>query len=254
MKKVLLALSTMMCGVASALDLDVSIGAIRHDPSGKIEYKGDRIDVDQDLRLGKETKAYARLRLEHGVRFLPDLYLQYMPVKFTGSNRINRQIRYGNRTFQADTDVYSSIRLDHYDIGLYGNIALLSRISRGVLDPEIGLNVRVIDFEGKIRGIEAGTGQQIEESKSATVPVPMLYGALGINIPKTPVAFRAELRTLPVSEIKYYDIVAELRFRPVKPLYVSAGYHYEKLKIDRISNVFTDIKVRGPYFMIGAEF
>lgn len=237
-----------------AINFDISVGALRQDPSGSLEYKGTRVDVEEDLNLPRKTKPYIRVKMEHPVTFLPDLYLQFIPTKFTGQNTITRDIEYGGKIFQANTDLSSKLKLDHYDIGLYTNLRFIQKGTNDVLDPELGLNVRIIDFEGTLRGTELGTGTQISESKSLTVPVPMLYAGLGVNIPGAPLSLRGEIRALPISKLSYYDITGELRIKPVKPVYLSVGYRYEKIKIDDIKDLYSNLKIKGPFVMVGVEF
>lgn len=237
-----------------AVNFDISAGAMRQEPSGNFEYRGTRVDTEEDLNLPKKTKPYLRVKMEHPVAFLPDIYLQFIPTKFTGQNTITRDIQYGGRTYQANTDISSRLKIDHYDIGLYTNLRFIQKGTNNVIDPEIGLNLRVIDFEGTLRGTELGTGAQISESKSLTVPVPMLYAGLGINFPGVPFSLRGEIRALPISKLSYYDLTGELRIKPVKPLYVSLGYRFEKLKIDDIKDLYSDLRIKGPFVMVGVEF
>lgn len=237
-----------------AANLDFSIGGLRQDPSGKIEYEGTRISIDDDLKLGKRTRVEARLKIEHPLPTIPNLYLQYIPMRFKGVNRIAREIEYGGRRFQANTDLYSELRLDHYDLGLYANLGFIQKLTGDMLDPELGLNVRLLGFKGKLTGIDVLTGQEVTESKSFNVPIPMLYAGLGYRIPGAPLKIRGEFRTLPVSRVKYYDLLGELRINPVKYAYLSLGYRYEKLKIDKIGDVYSDVRIKGPFIMVGVEF
>lgn len=239
---------------AYATGFDLSIGGLRQDPSGDIEYEGTRVNLDDDLKLGRRTRVDVRAKIEHPVPLLPNLYLQYIPMMFKGVNRITREIEYGGRRFQANTDLYSELKLDHYDIGLFGNLAFIKKATSDMLDPELGLNVRILGFRGKLTGIDVSTGQQVTESKSLDVPVPMIYAGLGLRIPGAPVSIRGELRGLPVSKVKYYDVQGELRIMPVKPVYLSFGFRYEKLRIDKISDVYADVRIRGPFVLVGVEF
>ncbi|MCX7739081.1 MAG: TIGR04219 family outer membrane beta-barrel protein [Hydrogenothermaceae bacterium] len=260
MKKLVLVGSLVTVGSAfaiSGLEVDVSAGVISHKPSGVIQYPvpgGDVIDIKKDLGLGEESKVFGRVKFEHFLPLLPNLYLQYMPMEFTGSGNISKSIKYGQTTYTANTKVDSKVQLDRFDLGLYYGIPLSGLATMGTLDPEIGINVRIMDFKGSITG---SSGSQIKtESKSATIPIPMLYGALGVNPFVIPVSFRGEIRGVSVSKVTYYDWTLEGRVKPLKliPLYLSAGYRYEKLKIDDISDIYTDLTVKGPFFMVGASF
>ncbi|MEM3744085.1 MAG: hypothetical protein QXW43_06110 [Candidatus Methanomethyliaceae archaeon] len=73
----------------------------------------------------------------------------------------------------------------------------------------------------------------------------MLYAGLGLKVPGAPFSVKSELRSLPVSKVKYYDITGEIRMKPMKPVYLSLGYRYEKLKIEKISDLYADVRIRG---------
>lgn len=235
-----------------AIGFDISVGGMEQKPSGVIQYPvpdGDVISVRDTLGLGKETRAFVRLKLEHPIPLIPNLYAQYVPMRFSGSGNINKNIRYGDRTFSANANISSKVELDRFDLGLYGNV-----FSNPLIDPEVGLNLRVINFKGSITGQDAQTGQTVTESETATIPIPMLYAGLGINIPKVPVSLRGEIRGISYSKAKYYDWSLEARVKPIRPFYVAGGYRYEKLKIEDISDIYTNLTVKGLFFVVGAEF
>lgn len=262
MKKLGLAvLSGLVVGGSSfalpGLELDVSVGAIGQKPSGVIQYpapNGDVIDVKNDLRLGDETKVFGRVKFEHPIFILPNIYLQYMPMEFSGSGVITKSFKYGETTFSSNAKVDSNVKLDRFDVGFYSNLSFIKLATAGVLDPELGLNVRVINFKGRVTGTDRLTGQQTTESKSATVPIPLIYAGLGVNIPALPISLNGELRGISYSKAKYYDWSVEAKVKPIKPIYLSAGYRYEKLKIEDISDIYTNLTIKGPFFMVGASF
>ncbi|MCX8060180.1 MAG: TIGR04219 family outer membrane beta-barrel protein, partial [Aquificaceae bacterium] len=223
MKRLALLAGLALIGESFGLNVDVSVGVINHKPSGLIQHpvpNGDRIDAKRDLGIGDESKVFGRLKLEHPLPLIPDVYLQYMPMEFFGSGNINRRIRYGNVTYDVNVRLDSKVELDRFDVGLYYGIPLFG------LDPEIGVNTRIVSFKGSITGQEFLTNQVRTESKSATVPIPMLYGALGVNLPAVPVSFRGEVRGISLSKASYYDWSLEGRVKPTRtvPVYLSAGY------------------------------
>lgn len=260
MRRLSLAVATglLVGGSSFALpgfEVDVSVGAVSQKPSGVIQYPvptGDVIDVKKDLKIGDETKAFGRVKFEHPIFLLPNIYLQYMPMEFSGKGNITKSITYGGKTFQANTDIDSNVKLDRFDIGLYGHLPFIKTATTGVIDPEVGINVRVIDFSGRITGTSGG---QVETaSKFATIPIPMIYAGLGVNAPVIPVSFSGEIRGISYSKAKYYDWTVEAKVKPIKPLYISAGYRYEKLKIEDISDIYANLTIKGPFFMVGASF
>ena len=229
------------------INIDLSVGAISHDPSGYVQYQGSKVDVKDDFGLDKKTRVFARAKVE--LPIVPNLYLQYIPMKFEGQE--SSTFTYGGYTFTGN--VKTSVRIDHYDVGLYYNLPFISTATAGLLDPELGVSVRVVDFEGKVT--ELSTNHT--ESKSATIPIPMLYAGLGLNFPYVSVI--GELRGITYSGNSYYDITGELRVKPfsvpgVASFFVGVGYRYERLKLDNVSDIDADIKVKGPFANVGVSF
>jgi outer membrane protein len=242
------------------VDFEVSIGAIQQKPRGYVSYEAesdnDRIDVKNDARLGDRTKPRAKLKLEHPIPVIPNIKLAYMPMKFDGSGVLTRDINWGGRTYQANADFNLSVKLDRVDTALYYNFPFIKTATAGNLDVEFGLNIRTIMFDGKLSGIERGTGQSVSESKSITLPIPMGHLAAEIR-PISQVSLVGELNYISYSKNTYYDYVAGLRLNsrvrtPLKP-FVEVGYRYEKLKIDE-QDVKTDLKVKGLYGLVGVRF
>jgi outer membrane protein len=243
------------------IDFEASIGAVQQKPSGYVSYKPvsdirDRIDVKNDARLGDETKPWAKFKLEHPIPLIPNIKLAYMPMKFDGSGNVSRPINWGGRIYQANADFNLSVKLDRVDTTLYYNFPFIKTATAGNLDVEFGLNIRTIMFDGKLSGIERGTGQSVSESKSITLPIPMGHLAAEIR-PISQVSLVGELNYISYSKNTYYDYVAGLRLNsrvrtPLKP-FVEVGYRYEKLKIDE-QDVKTDLKVKGLYGLVGVRF
>ncbi len=247
----------LISGTAMAIplmELDLSVGVMQQKPSGYLQYRGDKLDVKNTLGLGDETKPFARLKFEHPVPLIPNLYGRYIPTEFTGNKTITSSIRYGDTVFTGN--IKTTVKLDKYDLGVYYNVPFVGLATAGLLDPELGINFRYIDFEGKITGISGS--QSVTRSKSASLVVPMLYAGLAVNLP-IKVSLVGEARAIGYKGNVYYDWNGEIRLKPVGiPLighfYLGAGYREEKLKLDDISDIYSDIKVKGLYGVVGVNF
>lgn len=250
-KSLLLALA--LVSSAQAAQIEFSIGTLTHDPSGTFQWRGTNVNLDDDLGLRRTSRIFIRGKVEHNLPCLPNLYLQYMPSRFSGEKVLTREIIYGNRKFSINATVSTSAKLDRYDIGLYSNLKSISRATKNIFNPEVGVNIRVFDFQGTVTG-NTTTGKVETVTKKAKAPIPMPYLASEIKMPQIPLSIRAELRTIPVSKLRYYDLIGEIKISPVKQAYVSLGYHYEKFKLDNIANIYTDLENKGLYVMLGIKF
>ncbi len=241
------------------IDFEASIGAVQQKPRGYVSYEAesdnDRIDVKNDARLGDKTKPWAKLKLEHPIPVIPNIKLAYMPMKFDGSGRVEREINWGDERYNLNAGFNLSVKLDRVDTTLYYNFPFIKTATAGKLDVEFGLNIRTIMFDGKLSGTTVDN-RSVTESKSITLPIPMGHLAAEIR-PISLVSLVGELNYIGYKNNAYYDYVAGLRLNPpvqipLKP-FVEVGYRHEKLKIDE-EGVKTDLKVKGLYALVGVRF
>lgn len=241
--------------VASAIGFEAALGGWNQDPSGYVSYKPanlavDKLDLDNDLRYDKKTKVFGRLKIDMPL-ILPNIYLMATPMKFEGDGRISRLFTFGDKTFAANVDFTSMVKLDHYDIAFYYGIPFLKTATLGMLNAEVGLNARIIDFKAEVT--EKLTGAT--SSKSSTIPVPMIYVGAQFK-PVSFLAIEAEARGITYSSNHYYDLIGRVKIPinliAIKP-FIAAGYRYEDAKID-YSDILSEIKIKGPFIEAGVEF
>jgi len=130
----------------------------------------------------------------------------------------------------------------------YG-VPFLGTLTAGKIDLNWGINVKVIDGYAKVVDVT----KNLSESKSATIPVPMLHldGAIR-PISKVGVEFSGNW--IGYSGSQFYDLTGELKVYPVSRLFVGFGYRYQRLKIDDISDISSDVKVKGAFAEAGFTF
>jgi outer membrane protein len=232
--------------------LDAGVGYWRQTPTGTMDYKPTsaltgNIDLKDDLNLGRETKPFARIRMELPLIF-PNIYIMATPMKFTGSGQLTRDISFSNTTFTATAPVESEVKLNHYDLALFYPIPALKTATLGKLNIDLGIDGRKFDFEGTI---SQPTLNQTA-TKSVTVYVPMIFAAIQVK-PVSAFSIEAELRGMAYSNSHYYDYIGRLRVNPIPLVFVAAGYRAETIKIDQ-SDVKADIKFGGPFVEAGLSF
>jgi len=233
--------------ITSAVGLELAVGGWKQDPSGDIGYKGEKLSVENELKYDSETKIFGRAKIDLPL-WLPNIYLMATPMKFEEDGRKSINFTFGDRTFAADVPFSSSVRADHYDICLYYGLPFLKKATLGKLNVELGLNGRIIDFEAKIDQPTTG----IKESKSLTVPVPMVYTGIQIY-PVKFIGAEFEGRGIAFSSNHYYDLIGRIKIKPFKPFFIAGGYRHEDIKIDK-SDVKASLKFKGPFAEAGIEF
>ncbi len=231
----------------SAMGVEGAVGIWWQDPSGDVGFKGESLSIENDLRYGSEAKIFGRLKIDMPLA-IPNIYLMATPVKFEEVGSKNTSFTFGDRVFSGNVPFSSKLKLDHYDVALYYGLPFLKTATNGVLNLEIGLNGRIMDFKGEIR--QPSTG--ISETESFTLPIPMLY--LGAQLkPVKYLSLEAEARGVAYSSNQYYDLIGRLKLQPFGPIFVAGGYRYEKSKID-YSDVKANVKIGGPFLELGFVF
>jgi outer membrane protein len=243
----LLAVFLLVPEITTAAGLEVAVGGWKQDPSGDISYKGEKLSVENELKYDSENKLFGRAKIDLPL-WLPNIYLMATPMKFEdeGSKSIN--FTFGDKTFVATIPFTSSVKLDHYDVCLYYGLPFLKKATLGKLNAELGLNCRIIDFEAKIDQPTTG----IEESKSLTFPVPMVYTGIQLK-PVKFIGAEVEARGIAFSSNHYFDLIGRLKIKPFKPVFISGGYRYEDIKIDE-KDVKATFEFKGPFVEAGIEF
>ena len=255
MKKIIILASAGIISFSAyaipGIDGEISAGYIKQDISGWVKYKGSEADVEDDLKIGSENSFFVKAKLEHPIPLLPNIKLMYERMRFSGDGKVQRSYTFGNVTVNVNDRVQTKLDLDHYDLVLFYNLPFINMLQ--VVDGEIGLNIRFIDFYGKVRDVD----QNKEDSTSFIAPIPMLHGSLEIK-PVDLFSFLIEANGIAYQGHHYYDISGELRIKPVRTpafdLFVGLGYKYEKLKIDDIDDTSADIKIKQPYAQAGLMF
>ena len=253
------------CALSQAIPLfnvSIEVGGVEQNPSGVVSYEAqssqDYLDLKNDAHFSQKTQPYIGVRITNNLPILPNLKLDYMPMKYSGYGTLNRQITFGGTTYKAKANFNLYAKMNRFDILAYYHLPFISAATKDMLKVRLGLNVRVVDFSESFTGTEAYTDQTVTESKSLTVPVPM--GHVGVTFsPIKQVSLVGDLNYVSYGSNNYYDYNAGLRLSPVGLFksaivpFIQVGYRYEKLKIDQ-SSVYADVKVKGPYALIGVEF
>lgn len=229
---------------AEFMGLEIGIAGWRASPSGWVEdeKRGNvgRADFDRDLHLDRETTGFAWLRLVHPVPLLPNLKLNYTPLKFDGSGQSSFTFR--GESFNGE--VAGKADFDQLDVILFYNVL------DNVVSLDLGLNVKVLD--GSVKATDRTLGRS--EEVDFTAPIPMLYGNLGFNIPTTNLNFGLEGSAIGYSGHRLTDLKAGIRYTFAGVLGLEAGYRALKVKIDDLKDVSADFKAKGPYLGVTARF
>jgi outer membrane protein len=252
---------------ANAVTISAGGGAWRENPEGWIEYKSNNVqgtgvsskthvDVDDDLNLGTETKGEGWFKISDiPIPLFPDVKVQYTGMKFTGSGVVNSSFTFGKITVPTKSYVESKLKANQVDITLTYDFPFLRKATSERISANWGINVKVIDGYARVKYTyrKLGKTEKGEDDKSATIPVPMVHLDGEIR-PIDLVGLEVSGNFAGYGGSKFYETEAELKVYPIKHTFLGVGYRYQRLKIDDISDVSSDLKVKGVFAEAGIRF
>jgi len=234
-----------------ALGLELAVGGWKQSPKGDLSYEpltaNDVLDLEKEAKYDDETRFSGRLKIDMPL-LIPNIYLMASPMEFDGTGSKATSFKIGDVTFNATAPFYSKLTLDHFDIGFYYGIPFIKTASAETVNVDVGLNVRIYDFELQVK--QDATG--LEESEDFTFPLPMAYLALQIK-PVEILAIEAEARGISYSGNHLYSLIGRVKLNLLGPVFVAAGYRFDKLKLDE-EDVEVDIDFGGPFIEAGFKF
>lgn len=237
-----------------AIGIEMAVGGWQADPSGTLAFQStlvqDKIDLEQDAKYDSENSLFARVKVDMPL-FIPNVYVMATPMKFDGTGNKTLSFNYGGIAFDAATDFYSKVVLDHYDVALFWGVPMLKTATLGKLDVEYGINIRLIEFEGTVTGEVLGV--TTTRTTSESLAIPMVYLGVEFGLLKS-VAVQAEVRGIEYGDSSYYDYIARVRYKPfVGPLFITAGYRFEDINIDE-KDIQAEVEFSGPFAEVGMKF
>lgn len=229
-----------MAGNALALGFEAAASVWQQTPGGDFSYEGTKNELKDVFGYDEESQMGLRARIETPLMF-PNIHLKYTPMSFSGTSKA--PFTFKNTSYTAN--VSSELSMDHYDIGIYYGLPGLSAATMKTVNVDIGINVRMIEFDAKVK-------EPLPQSKSLSLGLPLVYLAAQIK-PSDSFAIEAEVLGISMSGNHYYDYSARLKYFPVSPLFIAAGYRGEDIAIDE-ENVLADITFTGPFLEAGIQF
>ncbi len=226
--------------------LAAGIGAWAPQATGSAEYRSDgRFDVEDDLGLDRSTEGYAWLVVEHPVPLLPNLRLDYVSLDFSGSGRTGSTFRLNDTAFVTGTEVDSRLELEQIGFVLYYEVWDL-----GPPQIDLGLDIRYLDARVQVR--DEATGRT--DSVDASLPLPLLYGAVQVGLPTTDLWLRAEGSGLAFDGNQILDLRLSIGYDYAFGLGVEAGWRSQSIELDDVDDLNADLEVQGPYAGVYLDF
>lgn len=195
------------------------------------------IDIEDDLDIDDSEEIMVEAALQLGSFRLT---ASYLPLNFSGTSTLNRQINFGNQTFNANTTVKGEMDVDLYDLGLTWYLINFDDLPvRFQFGPEIA--VKVVDGEASITDKTTG----VREEVSGTFPAPTIGARARVGLADF-LAVSGRVGYTEYSDNSFLDADAQLELSPIPLVGIFGGYRYLDLDIDE-DDIFIDATFEGPY-------
>jgi len=251
----LLALGISTCSLNAVVGLvDVEVGAGIWSPNldGNVRYdgvtKGTDVDFKDDLDLEADSGAYAYVRVDHFLPFVPNVRVEMQNYSASGDKI--KTVKFGDTTLSGT--VSTDITLDQKDFILYWGIPGVNALSAGVLDIELGLDYKKFDGEIKLED-SSGNSNSVDIDSG----IPLGYGAVLVDLPMLPLRFEASIKTLGkvFNETKAKADFTFLNLAVIKAA-LEVGYKKQVLDID--DDVVDDLTLKidnsGLFYGVNVRF
>jgi outer membrane protein len=234
-----------------AFGIEIAGGAWYQSPNGDLSFDKstnlDDLDIEDNLNYDDQWMPSGRLKIDMP-SFIPNIYIMATPMKWDESGSKNVNFKFGDVIFNADIPFDSKLKMNHLDIALFYGLPFISEATADIFNIDLGINVRLMDFEAEIEQRDTGLKEDIDY----LLPIPTVYAGIQIN-PIKYLAVEFEGRGIGYGSSHYFSLIARLKIKPYGPLFVAAGYRYDNLDID-YKDVEVDAVFRGPMAEIGLEF
>lgn len=238
-------------GAQALVDGEIAAGVWFQSPEGDVAVSAagqeDKLDVEDELEYDDEAMPVVRARLGLPLLF-PDLSLMYTPVDFDETGSRETSFTFGDETFQEDVPFDSELTMQMYDVALFYEIPLLRKATLGTLALDLGVNVRMVDFEVSLEQSQLG----IEEEESAFVPIPMIYAGVRLS-PYDRLFLEGEFRGITYEDDSAYSILGRIKYMIWNGLFAAGGYRYDSVDVDE-DDVEVDVSLQGPFAEVGFAF
>ncbi|OCL92149.1 TIGR04219 family outer membrane beta-barrel protein [Aliarcobacter thereius] len=230
--KVAIIASSLLLSSANAdfLRAELGAGSWLSKPSGEIKEKsGNGIDSSKE---DSQANFYAWAYFKHFLPLIPNLKVEYSNVENEGRAT-------GNFSSYGTSGQSSDFTMKQIDIIPYYNI--LDNTFWTTID--LGVDFKLIDTDYEVSGI-----QNSKISKSFVLP--MGYARARVEIPATPFGIEADIKYVKYSDNQAYDSKIKIDYTfdfPVIQPALEFGYRVQKIKVDKLSNLETDLDFSGVY-------
>ncbi len=242
-QKTLAAMAALMLGMSTYAHADETIsikaGYMMLTPSGQfaatVNNIGTRIDLEQDLNFDNSQELIGEVAISLGDSMIS---VAYIPIDFSGSGILTRNINFNGQNFALGTTVTSSFKADIIDAGYTYYLVNMDDLPSRF---QLGIEAAVKTVNAKTSMVSAAANT----SKNVTIPIPTM-GLRGRVALADFIGLSGRVGYLGYSGNRFLDADVQIEFSPLPTIGIYAGYRHLHLEIDS-NGVFANTTMQGPY-------
>jgi len=203
---------------------------------------GTTVDVKGDLGLRDEAFGEARLAWRFGESWQHRLRLGYLPIRYSGSNRISQDIEFGGRTYTVNTVVDSRLEMDYWRLDYRYDFL------RGP-GGRVGLQVGLLVFDVEASLSSAG----VQTRATVQAPIPAL--GLGIHLTALPlVDVLGEINGMSLGQYgRVVDAELAVGVHVFPFVWILGGYRVVDIQGEQDDDK-ANVKISGPFLGVQGRF
>lgn len=249
MKKILCLLAIIVIAPTSVyadtfLGLYVGAGFWNQENTGRVQFLGSDIDLQDEFGLDSNTNGTFYLALEHPVPMLPNIKFQYSKVSTTGSRQLSEAITFDNTTYNVNDTIKSRFVLDNSDLIVYYEVL------DNWVNLDLGLDIKY--FDGEVAIESTTTNDSGKHDFSA--PLPMLYAKVQFDIPTTGFYLGGEGSGIKVGSSQVVDFKLLAGYESGIGLGCELGWRKLAIDSDDVDDMVVDISVEGFFANVTYHF
>jgi len=212
---------------------------------GDINYESeDTLDLDDDLGMDSESYPMVEIFAGFGDHHL---IFTYYKADYSGSERINQEIKFGDSTYPAGTNVDSELEYKVMDFAYQWDAIDLENILAGTSLGLVG-KVKYLDItSAKVEG-----GGESEEVDIAG-PIPMVGANLHIGILADIIEARFQVTGIGYSGNSVVEFLGDISYTPFPFVGIHAGYRSFAVDVD-VDDLESNFTTAGPYGALTISF
>ncbi len=239
---------TQMAMAGPLLDVSIGINQWQPDYKGDIgDSAGNSVNLSETLGFEKDDSFNAYVTIKIPFNLAPNIHIQHTKLDSTAENVLTTSVVLDGNTYTASSNISSELELTHTDITFYWGMNI------PYLAIDLGATIRQFDGQFSAIGKDA-TNETITYNPEIDEIIPLLYGAVRIDIPSTRFYGFVSGNFIGDGDNSFEDSNAAIGYGFNKQFGVELGYRSLQLDIQDLEDYYSDSQIEGIYSGIKYTF